>query len=307
MSKYDIGAFGSSITAPTNSWASITRGLIASANSNLYTKYTSQAVGGNWPYSNLVRYPDELQKTQPIELFLTDYRIVTALDYKALEALTRRIFTDNPRAIIVSPIIPVDANLDGAVDDQIQSELDSATLATQYGVHLVDYRQAVIDLVAGGALLTDYIQDTIHPTNAGCELCGQMVYDAIVANSWLTPENHSSLPARLYDDGSYENEPVRINGTENTSKTGTWTETGTRIESSEVNATITFTATCQSYGVYRSDNLDNNNVSVSVDSGAYSELLVNRNGVAIVAGRAEHTITIKVLSGTVIIDEFWAV
>ena len=53
--------------------------------------------------------------------------------------------------------------------------------------------------------------------------------------------------------------------------------------------------------------IDEYDVERSIDGGAFTASSFYQNGTAIAAGRASHTITIKVVSGTVRIDEFWAI
>ena len=117
----------------------------------------------------------------------------------------------------------------------------------------------------------------------------------------------SSLPARLYDNGDYENTPVRITGDQFDSRSGTWTDTDTRIESTTEGSIVTYEATCQSYGAYREDG-GVDVVEISIDGGAYASLVFGHGGRTIPAGRGLHTISIRIpAGGNVRIDEFWAV
>lgn len=307
-----MGAFGSSVTEPATSYAYIVRDWIITHNPDKQVNWTQQAVSGNWPWANLVRYPAQLQSAMPVDIILCDYRATEAgREIASLEAMTRRIYTDNPQAVIIAPIIPVNENGDGLVDaiDALQTETNE--MGIYYGIHLVDYRQEVIDRVASGDSLSLYMADAIHPTALGQQVCGDMIIDAIIANGWLSPENHNILPARLYDDGSYEeNEPSRQVGTAGT-RTGTWTVTGTRIESSTAGSTVEFTATCQSFGIYRSDSgYPIAVVDVQIDGGAWQEAqAISHNGFyGTNPAYGAHTIKIRIRAATSIrIDEFWAI
>ena len=305
-----MGAFGSSITEPSTSYAFLVRDWIATTNADKAVAWTLQAISGHWPWSNLIRYPAQLQAAMPVDVVLCDYRLVNDWDYPALEALTRRIYTDNPQAVIISPIIPEDVDTNGAVDALTQLNLDSVALGEHYGVHFVDYRQEVIDRVAGGDSLSLYMADAIHPTTLGQQICAAMIEAAILANNWLSPEDHSTLPARLYDDGTHELEPTRAVGTSGT-RAGTWTVTGTRIQSSTAGSTVEFAATCQQFGIYRSDTgYTVPSVDVQIDGGAWQEnVAISHNGFYGTApSYGAHTITIRVRAGvTVRIDEFWSI
>jgi hypothetical protein len=270
----------------------------------------SQAKSGHWPFSNNIRYAAELGAA-PRNFYLGDYRIVNiGRDSKALEALTRRIYTDNPQAVIVSPIIPEDGNSNGQVDDLTQAMLDTIEMAAHYGVHLVDYRQEVIDRVAGGELLSVYMSDIIHPTAYGQQICAEMIEAAIVANGWLTPENHSVLPARLYDNGTYEAEPTRTLGTGYDAISGTgWVPTGTRIVSSTAGDTVTYSATCQQFGIYRADSASPL-IDVQIDGGDWllSQVVTHNGFYGGDLTYGPHTIVFRVRSGYPIrIDELWAI
>lgn len=307
LTRLVLGAFGSSITEPATSYAYLVRDWLRETEFGRSTGLYNQARSGNWPWSNIIRYQAELHANIS-DIYLTDFRIVEpGRDDRALEALCRRIYTDNPRAVIISPTFPVDETLDGAVDALDQRATDSLALAAHYGVHIVDYRQAVIDLVAGGASLTTYLADTIHPTVVGQQLCATMIEAMIVP--LLDGEDHSSLPARLYDNGEYEQPPTRKNGTAYDSVTGSWTATGTRIESSSAGATVTFSATCSQFGIYNAISVYGT-LDVQIDGGAWlTARAITHNGYYGTAlTYAAHTIAFRIpAAGSIRIDEFWAI
>jgi hypothetical protein len=311
LTDYPIGAFGSSITAANYSYAEVARKWISSQHPEYNVQWLNQAISGHWPWSNNIRYPTNLHG-QVSNIYLPDYRIVNAgRDDRALEALTRRIYADNPRAVIISPIIPEDADTNGVIDNQTQSDIDSIAMAQYYGVHLVDYRQAVIDLIAGGALLSDYLQDSIHPTVAGHALAASMIETAIVTNGWLNGETHPTLPARLYDDGEYEQAPTIKLGTGYDSKTG-WTITGTRIASTTAGDLVTYSATCSQFGTLNTaSGYPSNIVDVQIDGGAWvlSQIVSHNGYYGGSFAYGPHTITLRVPAGgaSVRIDEFWAI
>lgn len=227
----------------------------------------------------------------------------------------RKIRTDYPNAAIVAAIYP--ATLDpttNVIEDLSQRELDDQVLAAAYDVHLVDYRQAVIDAVAGGEPLTTYIDigETVHPSETGKNLLVQMVYDAANAGGWLAGESHGALPTAIYDtDGYYtDTAPQRANGNTGV-ETGTgWANVGTAgRESSTAGDMITFTATCRSFGLY-SAGTANTTCDVQIDGGAWqTDVAVTHNGQYFDdLSDAEHTITIRVRTGVPVrIDEFWAI
>jgi hypothetical protein len=176
-------------------------------------------------------------------------------------------------------------------------------LATHYGIPMVtvwDYVAA--DIAAGRYHLSDYLLDVVHPTAYGHALMSGWIEHYLTSNFLATRQMPTPLPARLYDNGDYENTAVIKNGTDYVALTGTWTPSGTTISSSVVNSTVTYSGTFQSFGRPEYDG----SVQVSIDSGAYQTITFGPNGYQLVS-RAAHTITIKVVSGTVTISEFWAI
>ena len=116
-----------------------------------------------------------------------------------------------------------------------------------------------------------------------------------------------SMPIYLYDtNGEYQSTPLIKYGTDYDSRTGVWNDTGTRTESNQVGATITYSGTFKSIGCYRAD-AGTNDVEINVDGSGYQAMAFYQNGVQISSSRAAHTVVVKVMSGTVRIDEFWAI
>lgn len=248
-------------------------------------------------------------------MVLCDYRAVAganARNRKALEAITRKIYTANPSARIIAPIFPTPDGEDPTqIADLTADEITDNALAEYYGVHLVDLRQTEIDLIALGNPITDYISDGVHQTTAGHAIASGLEQSLLTSLGRYTAENHASLPARLYDtDGYYEDTtPQRILGTANDGTTGTWSTTGTRIESNTAGSTATFIVTCRSFGLY-SAGTANTVCDVQIDGGAWQEnVTVTHNGQYFDdLSDAEHTIVVRVRAGAAIrIDEFWAI
>lgn len=231
------------------------------------------------------------------------------MDNATIEALVRRIWTICPQTKIM--MFNFFAVADHDIDANVNSPTDEANvLATQavaaaYGITLVDYWGTIKQRVnSEGHHLNEYMDDTIHPNETGHGEAYDLLSPHLPFGGGAKPD---TLPDRIYDtDGLYENTPVVKNGTDDDSRTGTWTEDGTKISSNEAGATITYSATCQSYGCYRAD-AGTNTVQASIDGGAFANASFYTNGTPIAGGRAAHTITIKVVSGTVRIDEFWAI
>jgi hypothetical protein len=269
--------------------------------------FTNMAIGGHNTWSNLVR----LQTGD--DLFIIDHANDNSrdMDFASMESIWRLLWEENPHARIVliqSPSwvlrdIDDDDNVDNPINGAVMN--DYVTLANHYGVSVVRYWDWCIEVVDAGTYhLNELTADTVHPTELGYTNMAELLEAHLPNGGGQKPD---TLPSRLYDSEDYENTPTRTLGTDYDSKTGSWTETGTQASSSEADATITFSATCQSYGFYRADGTANPAALVSIDGGDFAAYTPSQNGTPIAAGRAAHTIIVKVVSGTVEIDEFWAV
>lgn len=278
---------------------------------------TDQSVSGNWSWSNLVRYPDELGAAAGANLIMCDNRTPGQYprEQKSLEAMYRKIRADFPNAAIVAAIYPEKENLaDTTVMALTAQQEADQVLAAAYGVHLVNYRQAVIDDVAGGEPLTTYLagSELVHPTTYGKGVLVNMIYAAAFAGGWLASESHGALPTAIYDTDGYYTDATsqRIDGNTGT-ETGTgWADVGTAgRESSTAGDTIQFVVTRRSFGLY-SAGTANTVCDVQIDGGDWQEnVAVTHNGNYFDdLSDGEHTIVVRVRADAAIrIDEFWAI
>jgi hypothetical protein len=271
------------------------------------------AMDGHNSWSNLVRLTTDILNIAP-DLLIMDMvnDLVGNHAGKALEALIRRVWSDNPdtRIIFMKAFSVTDVKDNATVNNPVQmtngefSELGA--IAAAYGITVMDYWSAVKDLVNNqGHNLTEYVSDdNTHPTVAGYSLMTTLVQSVLPDGGTKKP---TIYPNRIYDTtGDYENVPTRKRGTDYDSRTGNWIDSGTQVSSSEVDSVITYSAICQSFGCYRVEN-GSHDVEISIDDGAYLPMAFDQNGTEIPSGRGRHKISIKVKTGTVIIDEFWAV
>lgn len=270
--------------------------------------FTNASISGHNIWSNLVRLSRDVLAYNPSVVIL-DTANSSGVGFQAasLEAYCRRIWAANPNTRILMWDFPTVAST--AVDTNIntptnQDDIDTGiAICNAYGVVRLQYWEALIALIGAGNHLTDYFADTVHPNSGGHAVAYSLVQPYLVSGGGSQP---APLPARLYDNGDYENESTIKLGTDYDSRSGTWADNGTEVSSSTVGSIITYSATCQSFGAYRTDG-GTNDVQVSIDGGAYADSAFYQNGTAISGGRAAHTIAVKVKSGTVKITEFWAI
>lgn len=182
------------------------------------------------------------------------------------------------------------------------------TLCAAYGITFVDYHAAISAAVAGGANKTDYMADTVHPANGGHTLAHQILRSPLLG--LMAGGTMPAMPARIYDCADMESAPTVRDGTDNDGETGAWTTNTTWRVSSAANSTISFTGTFAAFGLFHANagviqwSLDGGAFSSDMNLasyGPYRELSTD------VIARAEHTLTIKVISGTVTIKQFLAV
>jgi hypothetical protein len=271
--------------------------------------FVSAAISGHNVWSNLVRLTRDTLANNPTVLIIDDANGVMN-DYM-VEAFIRRAWTARPTIKIIWISAPTWSGLDYHDNAVVTTPLNAvdlgktAAILAHYGVSHADWWSWAKSVVPDTYDLDEIISDGVHPTDIGYAWIDETV-DGYLATGLSVPP--VTLPERVHAESEdYENESTIKLGTAYDSKTGTWTETGTRVESSEAGATITYSATCQSYGCFRADGVAQPAVEISVDGGAFAAGLAYQNGVEIATGRGAHTITIKVVSGTVRIDEFWAV
>lgn len=301
---------GSSFTAANPGYRGLAQVWLTDNYPTYATTATVQAINGHNTYSALVRLETGA------DVFVIDNAndsndSVNTPDRKALEALFRRLWAANPqtRIIVIGPPswFGQDTSDNAVVDTPTnQTALEEIkALADHYGIAYVDYWQWCRDVVPDTYDLTDLTADTVHPTDLGYNQMATLLEAYLPTSGSQKP---ATLPARLYDNGDYENTPTRTLGTNYDSRTGTgWSDSGTATLSATAGDTITYSATCQSIGVYRSAGT-NANLEISVDGGAYRDASLTQNGIELVEGRDAHTITIRLKAGGDIrIDEFWAI
>lgn len=192
-------------------------------------------------------------------------------------------------------------------------KLNVLALFNHYNIPWIDFAADIQALVAGGADLSTYLADQVHPTDAG-HARAAAIYETTVANQLAG--GGGSLPARLYDNGDYENTPIIRNGTDNDGETGTGWSTvgGTARQSSTADDTIKWTGTFQSAGIDGNHGVGAGVLAIKVDGAAYNNINLSSSALAYLQAmwdgsgfRGGHTITIKVVSGTVKINRFLAV
>ena len=311
---------GSSITYATGAgyvvqYASY-RNLSASYLRDRYVGYdwdtTNSAVPGANTWNNLWRLPTDVLAHSPA---LVIWDPTNSADnehcHKAIEAFIRRIYTAYPSCkmlVVLFPAIPAYTDIALATPDNAGMVQVVRDLATHYGFPCVDYYAYIQDQVANhGVHVADVMLDTVHPNEAGHTLVYNLVAPQLPALMALSTQAASPLPAAIYDTaGDYQHEPQLIDGTSYANRTGTWTNVGTEIDSSEVGATATFTVTASSFGIEPPSGYTNPAVTYRVNGGAWDTGTPDTDGM-LLGARGSYTVDIKVAGGTVKIKRFLAI
>jgi hypothetical protein len=294
-----IGWAGSSNTQSSIGYRPLAQtGLLNDHPEYVYT-FLNISVSGWATFPNLVSKGD----LATADVIVIDQSNDGADDTAECEAFLRLCSAAGQRCIwILNPA------WNATTDDQIEIPANLTaieqmrTVLNAYGATYIDGLALIQAHVAGGGHITDWFADTAHWNATGYAVVESYLDDILPTGGTIpTP-----LPARTYADAEdYEHDPVIVNGSAEDSRTGTWTEDGTSISSSDVGATITYSGTFRKFGIYRAD-ATYPTVTVTIDGGdPITDFALYPNGYDI-GTRGAHTVVITVTT-TCKIDEFWAI
>lgn len=231
----------------------------------------------------------------------------------AAEAMVRRLRTALPNAKLVGVhFLQVDdpaendpTNVKAAVKATWQA------IADHYGFPFADFAGEVARAVgAAEHTVADYLNDIVHPKDLGHATAATLL-EAVMPTLFAGAQVSGALPARLYAlSEDYENDPIVRNGTDNDGETGTWyTTDGTHRESTTADSTITYTGTFQM--IIRDFQIKTAVIQTKVDDGDWFQTNIGNDGSNYrthwIGARGVHTVTFKVVSGTVELRRFLAI
>lgn len=278
----------------------------------------NSGVGGNNAWMDLVRIQAGLLDYNP-SIVLIDCAVNNVdsdSDKASTEALVRLVRTSCPNAYIF--FINFGYYLGFATNDYTNSSAANIVyinqLATNYDVGSLDFHSHLVSLVdAGSYTVGQYTEDAVHPTIVGNNLIFEFLKTNILQYFPLpvTPQWTQDLSdyTRLFDNGDYENTPIIRTAIDNEGEMGTWSVVNTtQNQSTAADSTISWTGTFQSFGL---DLAITGGVAWNIDGGDFTTINFSLYPIANMrywsGARAEHTVTIKVVSGTVTIKRFLAV
>lgn len=282
--------------------------------------------GGIGSFDALVRI-DELVIDESPEVVFIDYAVNDSADAAhtsrangwapAAEALIRQIRTQLPTTRIVF------VNL--VQDEQFYVPGSNYELSRQKWIDLCDHYDVPymrFDEWLHGVLGTDtpdmadllLYSDSVHFTTLGHQTIANMVADR--AGEWFPhtsagwTSDLADYPA-IYDDiADWMHDPQIVNGVD-LDRAGTgWSIDGTAVQSSTADDTASYTGTFCAVGLYSNNAAGAGVVAFSVDGGAETtfDLASLAGGNQIYSfERGEHTVTFRVVSGTVKVYQMWAI
>ena len=300
---------GSSITNATGGFRDCISNWLQWTYRDTTWNFYNASQSGMTTWNNLYRMQAAVLDRAP-DLVLLDNANddVGNIGQKAVEAFARRIWGSYPECkIVFAKVFNVSSPYDNsAVDTPLNSgqQAEFTAIAEHYGIPIVPFYDRIKALVNGSNELCWYLTDIVHPTAMGHGELSGLLEDTLCAQFLANQQSPATLPARLYDNGDYEQAAQGINGTGYSAITGTWSTNGTTISSSEAGATVTYTVTCRTFGRAESDGT----VQASVNGSAYGNVTFTAQGSSYaIYTRAAHAVTIKVISGTVTISKFWSI
>ena len=277
---------------------------------------TGSGVSATGSLYGLIRLQTDVIDYAP-ELVIIDFAVNdtdTASVKAAAEALIRRLRIALPNAKLVCVFFIEVADPGGVDTTNLREAVKQnwITLCNLYSIPYADYAAEVQRAVGAAEYTLAYVMgDTIHPNTMGHSIAAGMLENTI-PTLFVGPQVSGDLPARVFDNGDYENDPIIRYGIDNDGETGTgWVTDGNDRISSTPDDTITYTGTFQAIirdfkigagqGVVATKVDAENwfNVDLSADASNYRTHWLGARGV--------HTVVYKVISGNIEFRRFLAV
>ena len=220
-----VAYFGGSITegagasAYDNCWAAKTTARLRASYPDCPVRHIQAAIGGTDSTLGVCRLERDVLAHHPDLVFFEFGVNDSGLDFhtalKNAEACFRRIWTADPSTDIVTVYTVTKSLSDRAAEGGVWPAKDAhAAVSHLYGVPQIDMGEALRAriLTEGNDWLT-YTADTVHPNDAGYEICASVVRNKLdewlncvpdrltphVLPSPLIPEGESRVNARMAD------------------------------------------------------------------------------------------------------------
>lgn len=326
----DVVWLGGSITGGASSteneatsWRALTRKWLNENKLNYTITSIESAEGGTPSWYGLVRLQTDVLDYSPAVVFV-DFAVNDGYDEigdrsdgfaPTAEALIRRLWTELPSAMLVVGIFtrPEDYSY---VTQTMKDVRDKwLALCTLYGLTPARFDDAIVAVVGepyDDSDIEPYIASpgNVHPSDAGHALIAGAMYPRLAT---IGPNKPGTLPTRYYAESEdYERESQIRTGVDNDGETGTWSTVSTTARtSSTADSTISWTGTFCSFGFDSNNSVGAGVYAWTVDGSEEQQVDLSEQGTAYLSvwnmAYAEHTVVVRVVSGTVRINRFLAI
>lgn len=286
---------------------------------------TLQTTSGRGSWTQLINMAN-IVAANPSLIFIdyavNDTELVTAGNEEAAEAFVRLLRTKLPNAVLTAGIFTWPDNYSHMEAGRRAARDLWKELITRYDLQTGSNLAVDICTAEGhteanipDADVEKYFADAdVHPNDLGHTTIANGYKASLpdvlpaLASQWTPP-----LPDRyIADSVNYEYDPILRNGTDNDGETGTgWSTVSTTYrQSSTADDTIQWAGTFCSFGLDTNYGAGAGTLAWKVDSGDYANIDLTTylpNLLVSAFARGAHTVTVKVISGTVQIKKFVAV
>lgn len=307
-----------------DSWRALTRKWLAQNQTSYAITSVNAGVGGTPSWYALVRLETDVLDHAPALVFV-DFAVNDTQDdavgdrsdgfAPAAEALLRRLWTELPNAMLIVSIFtwPDDYSYMSAGRRAARDKW--LALASHYSLTPVRFDSALETLMGEGYDDTDveaYFAgaNNVHPNDAGHNIIYGLMTPKLAT---ITGNAPATLPTRYYAEAEdYEAAPIIRTGTDNDGETGTWaTQDTTARQSSTADSTIEWAGTFSSFGLDTNFDTGAGAYAWSLDGGAETQVDLSAQDVANQPlsnfAYGAHTMTLRVVSGTVRVNRFLAI
>ena len=317
--------FGGSITAGAgastaqNAWAAIIAQWLEHKFHQYAWTHTNSGLAGKSSWYGLIRLQNDLIAKNPDLVFL-DFAVNDAGTSRgdlqngfttAAEAVIRRIRTKLPAAKLIALIL---ARPDTTGKDARDMWI---ALARHYDIQfeLLDQeltREIGSDQPTGEQLAAYFLSAIdVHPNDNGHRLIAAMIERDLLDLQPAWPKPIDRYGYYFPHSAIYEAEPIIRLAADHDAQSGEWLAVDGALESSQPGASISWSANLCSFGVQTNVGAGAGRLEWSLDGGPFTplDLSTGTDSLKVIWNfpRAEHTVTIRVVSGKVQLHRFYGI
>lgn len=230
----------------------------------------------------------------------------------AAEALVRRLRTALPNTLLVAEILCWPNDYSHMTADRRAARDKWLAIASTYAMtlsRLDTWLESIMGTPYNDGQVEVYFAGVgdVHPDDDGHREAANATNAQLAALSSLDYSYPGPLPTRIDAEAAdYEYTPILRNGADNDGTTGAWSTSSESIISAQVGATVQWSGTFCSFGLYNGSICE---IEWKLDGGAYNALALPSAARRPIWNftRGAHTITVRVKNGTVQLNQFLAI